>query len=127
MMRCNRWNTVIQCFPEQQEGCAYAVTVTDPYGNLICRGTTCRGIYRFFAQVPGQYHIVVAGTDGYRPEAAQRWVCLSPCCCQRLCFDFEKKPMETVASFTLTDRYYEGLPIEKGEIQLWQRPITSPL
>lgn len=118
---------IIQCSPRQQNHSGYTVRVTDSCGNLVRYGRTCKaGIFRFRAPVLDEYHIRVEGSNGFSPKAAHRWIRLDPCCCYTLCFIFNKQPVVTTATFTLTDRHYEGLPVQKGELHLCPIPILFP-
>lgn len=118
---------LIQCFPLYQNHSAYSVIVTDLCDNIISCGRTCQhGIYQFDVPVLGEYHIRIEGGEGYSPRVSHRLVRLCPCCCRVFYFIFNKQPVVSMATFTLTDRYYEGLPIEKGELTLCPVPILFP-
>ncbi len=124
MATFQRGGCIIRCFPDQQNNANYRVRVTDCCGNLISCGKACPcGHYRFAVPVLGEYHITVESSDEFFPNAASCWACLSPCCRRVLDFIFVKRPVLTAATFTMTDQHYQGLPIEKGELNLC--PIRS--
>ncbi len=115
---------VIQCFPKKQDYSGYTVTITDWCGNLIGCGKTCKiGFFSFRVPVLGEYHIKVEASGRFSPKVAHRWVRLCPYSCCMLFFVFHKQIVVKTATFTLTDRHYEGLPIQKGELILCPAPI----
>lgn len=104
---------------------AFRVCVRDARGELLFQGSTGKnGTVRFPAAPGAEYQISVYAPRGLSPGAAHRWVRL-PRQCRQVTFLFcpETLLLPARRCIFLSDAYYSGLPISKGEIRLWQVPI----
>ena len=91
--------------------------------------TDKNGIVRLSPPCPGTYTIKVSGNKHLSPKAIYSWITVGRCCNCLKYFVFEARipPYPIIhAAFKLNDRYYSGLPINKGDIYLWQDHIQYP-
>jgi len=81
---------------------------------------------RFSVETQGAYMITVFPclAKCVSPLGASRWVALDPARHNiqffRFCQVVQRPPQLVCAHFSLTDAYYPNLPINEGELTLWQ-------
>ena len=119
---------VAKCTPSCAEG-EYDVMVFDSANRMIAQArTTQGGTAKFPMRSFGEYRVHVRSRGNMSPQAANRWLYFYPGRTCTLYFLFHPtflKPCFTTADFRLTDRNYDGLPIQKGDILLCQAHIQS--
>lgn len=112
------------------EGCTQAdfiVTVTNSCDEVVYKGRTdAQGYVRFSVNEKDEYQIKVKNLNelDFTPGYAYRWLNLSPDKDCGVYFMFtaicNAQTQPQAQTFTLTDRNYPGLPIQTGELTLWQ-------
>lgn len=126
---------------QKDSGTALSVicdTVGGPFGifiiqlldenNAVLSQCRCRAncTAKFSVNTQGVYMITVVPcrTKGFiNPMGASRWVTLNPDGHSLQFFRFchvTQRPQLVHARFSLTDAYYPNLPINEGELKLWQ-------
>ena len=107
-----------------QDGC-FRVQVWESSGRLVGEQyCPARSAAVFPIPSRGEYTIRVSMAGHGRctgPLASSRWVRLSPQCSNTQYFRFDRRRLAQAVRmhFTLTDRAYPHLPIEKGELTIW--------
>jgi hypothetical protein len=98
----------------------YAVLVLNSQNKEIYRGyTSDKGVAKFQVNAYDEYEVRVESKKNSSPKAAARWVHLCPDKTYGLNFIFNKDCFIRTVTIHLTDQYYVGLPISKGELFLW--------
>lgn len=96
------------------------VCIYDECNNLIYEGSTFNGEVIFCAKCNSVYRLCASFYGEVINQAFYTSSCNTP-----LIFAFEHSIYRNNTlgnvTFLLTDYYYENLPIEKGEIILWQK------
>lgn len=106
----------------------FIVELSDENNTLVsqcrCRANSAA---KFSVNTQGAYMITVSPcrtTGRISPTGASRWVTLGPACCSiqffRFCHVAQHPPQLVHTRFSLTDAYYPNLPINEGELKLWQ-------
>lgn len=97
--------------------CQACVSIYDSCGNLVYEGLTCNGCISIELKMYKGYIIIIKSYAGVRKEIFYVDTCTT-------CYAFRayevNRPEEDLVTFLLTDLNYENLPIQKGEIILWQ-------
>ena len=123
-IECSR--VTAQCIPSSTWG-DYEVTCYDEMNNIVAQcATTCNGTAAFNVRSPGEYRIRARSKKPRSPIAITSWLYLCPNANQKIYFRFGScciKPCYTMARFNISDKNYDGLPIQEGVIQLCQVPI----
>lgn len=123
--RCKK--ILIKCLPNYRPWFEYTVTVFDSHNQVIYEGVTSEdGMAELQVAACDEYKIRVGSRKPLSPAAICRWLTLCPREDCSLYFIFSPVfcPRHiTRATFFLTDRNYQGLPISKGEITLWRAPM----
>lgn len=127
MVRANQHGQVtVRCTPFWAAG-DYTFMVYDASNHIVSFGKTARnGTASFQVDSCGEYRVRVCSKRHLNPRAVNRWLLLRPERAYALHFVFRSfflKQGFVTAMFRLTDRNYDGLPIQKGEIQLCQAPM----
>jgi hypothetical protein len=118
-----RATVAVKCIPARCEG-EYVVTIFDALNNTVSQsGTDKYGKASVNISNPsGEYRIRVRSVNLKSPRAINTWLSLRPDRGYLLYFLFGRffiiPPCRVEATFRLTDRNYDGLPIEKGVIVL---------
>lgn len=105
---------------------AFFVQARNSCGEIVFEGCTGKcGSVRFPIGCDLEYKISVYAPAGFSPRVTHRWIRPSQEHDRHLCFAFSMMPpcCSFCRTISLTDQYYTGLPISKGEISLWQVPM----
>ena len=94
----------------------YKVKIYDECGNLIEEGYTKNNEYFFNPKKCSVYKLIVINKNLTPYIISVRFIPVN-----NLCIYFNTQNSYT---FYLTDKYYIGLPIERGELNLW--PVRIP-
>lgn len=94
----------------------YKVKIYDECGNLIEEGYTKNNEYFFNPKKCSVYKLVVINKNLTPYVISVHFIPTN-----NLCIYFNTQNSST---FYLTDKYYIGLPIERGELNLW--PVSIP-
>lgn len=120
-MKEREGNVRVICLPSDGF-LSYTVSVINSKHEIVYRGCTSkRGIAAFPINAYDEYEVRVESPGCMYPRAASRWVKFTPRQTCGLYFVFSKDIFmsdDTNATFHLTDQYYRGLPISKGELYL---------
>lgn len=101
----------------------YHILIYNHKQHLIYDGfTTKYGVLDFDFPEYGLYKIVIKSNNSWIPKVNKKSIFLSPNCSDLLIFTLHSycnSKSKDPITIRLTDRNYKGLPIEKGEIKLW--------
>lgn len=92
------------------------IKICDSCGNILLNGkTNSFGIVSFCFEKDGLYRIFIEGKEiGVYLKKCKKKISIPI-------------GLNSFKRFLLTDATYQNLPIEKGELNLWQKNITSLL
>ena len=97
--------------------CQACVSIYNSCGDLVYEGLTCNGCISVNLKMYVGYIIIIKSYTGIRRDVFYVDACTG-------CYAFstyeQNRQEENEVTFLLTDLNYENLPIEKGEIILWQ-------
>jgi hypothetical protein len=118
-------NLCIICETSEYEPSLFEIIITDEDKNIVCSGfQRTRRAYYYKVKIEGNYLISVKALDCFNPQKAYRWTCIS---CNNMTIQYfvfnklSESPMYRRITFTLSDAKFENMPIQKGEIILWQK------
>ena len=118
---------LIKCIPNDCAYFEYTVTVTNSQNKILYQSKASKnGVFKFEVPEIDEYQISVKSENCLSPRVAYRWATLAPCEQYTLYFVFNTAffPHYVIkADVKLIDQNYNGLPISKGEIFLWQVPM----
>ncbi len=124
-MNDKRGYITVRCLAPCAEN--FEIVVLDAEDQTVFQGKTARnGTAEFHVYSPGEHRICVRAKGWLSPMAATKWQFFCPNRFYTVYFLFNSfllKSGFTMATFRLTDQYYGGLPIQKGDIQLCRVPM----
>ncbi len=107
----------IVCDSNNQDSTNYLITVQKNRIN-ICSKKACENeVLTFSLKCCNTYTFVVQKLSSMPSSSCKFNVYVSNKCCDFFRIHFDDSSLQNI---TLTDRNYPGLPIEKGEIIIWQ-------
>lgn len=107
----------IVCDSNNQDSTNYLITVQKNRIN-ICSKKACENeVLTFNLKCCNTYTFVVQKLSSMPSSSCKFNVYVSNNCCDFFRIHFDDSSLQYI---TLTDRNYPGLPIEKGEIIIWQ-------
>lgn len=107
-------------FVDSIDKCDYTVFIYDMDKNLIYKDRTNKNIK---INLPyNLYKVVVKVHNSKKCNIITKNLLIYPICCDTLSFQFQKNMIrKPYINIFLTDKNYNGLKIEKGEITLWPK------
>lgn len=113
----------IYCCVSDLQPHQFTITIRNVCNEIIFTCSALNGTPVVFPIPCRGRYLIEVDTDGTLcPQYCCRWMYLCPCRNHgyRFCFCKDHDPEPVLLKFSLTDANYPGLPIEKGEINLWQ-------
>lgn len=101
----------------------YEIFIYDIDGNIVYNGkTNDKGYILFKVPYLGIYKIIIKAEKNICPKIISEKILIHKNCPNTILFTFKKLNKNYLSPITikLTDKNYKNLPIEKGEIRLWQ-------
>lgn len=102
----------------------YNINIYNCDNKLICK--SCSDELFFYAEYYKIYKIVIYTYNDIYPQKICKDIVLTPINCNIIIFNFNKLDNNSKIIpiiLNITDKYYKGLKIMKGEINLWQNHI----
>jgi hypothetical protein len=118
-------NLCIICETSGYEPSLFKIVIADEDNNIVYSGfQRTRKAFYYNIKKEGKYQISVKALNCFNPQKAYRWTCINFNNMTTQYFVFNKiseSPMYRRITFTLSDAKFKNMPIQKGEIILWQK------
>ena len=114
----------INCIVNDSIDCyRYFIKIYNNEKKLVVATYTVDGIFLFNVPYCGIYYFFIIPTYPLNPRYICKKVYVNPINRKKISFVFSKNYIEKKnihpITFNITDSYYQGLKIEKGEMNLW--------